>query len=93
MTDESKDKHLPWEEEVELRIEGWHWELKRFANEDNLTAIERLKTTVEAQLAIAELKIKKRAADHAWMALWFPIIFPTLGAILGAFVGAWLKHP
>ncbi|MGA8429297.1 MAG: hypothetical protein WB729_05720 [Candidatus Sulfotelmatobacter sp.] len=67
--------------------------MKGFANQDNLPAIQSLKTTVEAQLAIAELKIKKRAADHAWMALWLPIIFPTLGAILGAFVGAWLKRP
>jgi hypothetical protein len=90
MTDEER---LPWEEEVETRIQDWHWKLKDFAHQHDLPAIESLKTTVETQLAIAELKIKKRAADHAWMALWLPIIFPTLGAIVGAFVGAWLKHP
>lgn len=88
---EERGAKLPWEEEVKTRIDTWHWELKDLAAKHDFQGLQTLKEAVEAQLALADLKLKSPQADHSRMTIWLPTIFPTLGAILGALLGAWLK--
>jgi len=83
---------LPWEAECKRRICTWHRELKGLAENHNLPALKVLKAAVDAQLALAELKLKVRQAGWPKTMTWGPFILPTIGAILGAFIGAWLKH-
>jgi hypothetical protein len=79
--------HLDWERECAERIDSWHEKLKIYADNHDDQALNTLKKAVDAQLAIAELKLKVRQADWAKTMVWFPLIFPTLGAILGGFLG------
>jgi hypothetical protein len=83
-------KEPTWEEECQVRIRIWQAALKGLAAERDVGALHALKAAVDAQMAIAELKLKVRQADWAKTMTWGPLILPTLGAIFGAFIGGWL---
>ncbi len=87
----SRAKAGSYEDECKARICAWHSELKKLADEDGIEAVQKLKVVVETELAIAELKIKAREADHAkWVTMVVPLL-GFVGAILGAFIGGMLK--
>jgi hypothetical protein len=81
----------PYEEECQRRIDSWHVRLKALAEKEDSGGLATLKTAIDAELAIADLKIKVRQADHAQWILWLQIGLPTIGAVVGAFIGGWLK--
>jgi hypothetical protein len=87
---------LSYEEECNARINAWHSELKKLADEEAIEPVQKLKAVVETELAIAELKIKTREADHAkWVTLFVPTLTAILGfvgAIVGALIGGMLRH-
>lgn len=83
---------LSWEDEVKRRIDIWHGELIDFSQRRDLSGLQTRKAAVDAQVALADLKIKAREADWARTILWLSLALPTAGAILGALIGGWLKH-
>ncbi len=87
---ESVGKGLSYEKECEKRIRDWETELGNLAKSRDGT-IQTLKTAIEAQLALADLRIRVREADHAKAITWLPLVLPMVGAIGGAFIGGWLK--
>jgi anti-sigma-K factor RskA len=95
MTEEQTAKannELPWEEDNKELIAAWRTELKALKAKGDGPALERLKTAVETQLALADLKIKARQADHAQQFIWGPILLTFVGVILGALIAGWVKH-
>jgi len=86
-------KALSYEQEVKARISEWHSKLKELADakEGSIAPVQKLKAVVETELAIAELKIKAREADHAKVLVWLLPVLSPLCAIIGVFIGAWLK--
>ncbi len=89
---ESAGTRLSYEDECKQRIGDWEAELGNLARSNNGTALQTLKTAIEAQLALADLRLRVREADHAKMITWLQVGLPTAGAIVGAFIGALLKH-
>jgi hypothetical protein len=68
-------------------------------NPGDAQALQALKTAVEIQLALADLRIKVRQADHAKTITWLPaataiagVVIGGVGAIGGALISGWLKH-
>jgi hypothetical protein len=49
--------------------------------------LQRIKTAIETDPALAELKIKVRQADWAKTITSANLLFPVGGAIIGAFIG------
>jgi hypothetical protein len=80
-----------YEDECKLRIELWHGQLKDLGSKSDSSGVATVKALIDAELALAEVRIKVRQAGHPKLTLWLPIIFPTLGAILGAILGGLLK--
>lgn len=86
------DTELSYEQEAKKRILEWyHPQVKGLAKARDSEGLSILKAALDGELAIADLKIKARQADHAPLILWFQIVLPVLTALIGAFVGAWLK--
>ena len=82
-----------YEDECRERIKTWHRELKELkARPDSSELLKALKVAIDAELAIAELKIKVRQADWAKTLTWGRLVLPVLTAVLGALIGAWLKR-
>jgi hypothetical protein len=81
-----------WEVECSERTEMWRKELRELAKKPDSQALEAVKTAVNIQLALADLKIKARQADWAKTMAWVPLVLPLVGVIVGAIIGAWLKH-
>lgn len=82
---------VEYENECKRRIGLWHGQLKDLKSKSDSSRITTVKALIDAELALAEVRIKVRQAGHPLMALWLPIILPTLGAILGAILGGLLK--
>jgi hypothetical protein len=81
---------LPYEEECKQRILTWEKQLKELAAHQNLAGLQVLKTAVEAQMALAELRIKVREAAHAKAMTWGTLLLPAVTAIAGALIGTWV---
>jgi hypothetical protein len=82
---------LSYEEECKRRIDIWYPRLNELAEKGDSEGLRTLKAAIDAELAIADLKIKARQADHAQWIMWLQIGLPTAGAIIGALIGGWLK--
>ena len=80
-----------YEGERKRRIKAWDDQLKALGSKNDASQITAIKGLIDAELALAELRIKVRQAGHPIAALWVPVILPTLGAILGAILGGLLK--
>jgi hypothetical protein len=65
-----------WEENCKTRIRSWHVQLLELAEGKDPEALKMLKCAIEAQVALADLKIKARQADWAKLLLWLPRSFP-----------------
>jgi hypothetical protein len=92
MIETKPDTTLPYEGECKRRIAEWyHPQLKILAKNGDSEGLRILKAAIDGELAIADLKIKSRQADHAKWILWLQIGLPTFGALIGALVGGWLK--
>jgi hypothetical protein len=86
------DTDLPYEDETKWRIDNWyHPQLKRLAKAHDSEGLSILKMAIDGEVAIADLKIKSRQADHAWWFVWVQIGLPALTALIGAFAGAFFK--
>jgi hypothetical protein len=89
-------KFLTYEEETKERIRTWHAQLKELVAQRDSAGVQWLKTAIDAELALAELKLKARQADWAKVMTWGPFVVPLLsavGALAGVWIGAWLKGP
>ncbi len=69
------------------QIEKWH---RALANSDDRSRAE-IHGKIDVELALAELKIKVRQADHAPLLTWLAPFLPFLGAIIGALIGGMFK--
>ena len=86
-----------WEDECKRRIDKWRDQLRGLVDgstASKIEALQLLKAAVDAQLALADLKMKARQADHPKQMIWLPLFLSALGIILsllGVLLGAWLK--
>ena len=84
-------KKLPHEEECKQRIDKWDTELPAVFGSGDLGSLQLLKTAIEAQLALEELRIRARQADWAKITAWGPLLMPAIAALIGSLLGAWLN--
>jgi hypothetical protein len=89
---EAMGRKCSWEKEVRERIELWHTNLPDLAGKEDIHGLQVLKLAVDAQLALAELKVKSRQADWAKTTTWAPLVLPMVGAIIGGLIAGWVKH-
>ncbi len=86
-----------WEDECTRRINNWRNQLRGLVDgptAPKIEALQLLKAAVDAQLALADLKMKARQADHAKQMIWLPLFLSALAIIftlLGVLLSAWLK--
>ena len=80
-----------WEEDCKTRIRSWHNELLVLAEKKDAVALEALKNAIDAQLALADLKIKARQADWAKVLLWLTPVLSLVSGIVGGVIGVLLK--
>jgi len=77
-----------YETESNRRIGIWHGRLKDLRDPSDIATVKAL---IDAEVALAEARIKVRQAGHPKLTSWLPLILTPLGAILGAFIGALWK--
>jgi hypothetical protein len=87
----SGTKTPTYEDECKKRIDDWRVALVDLAKNPDLARAQGLKAVIDADLALADFKIKARQADHAKGIMWSAFIVPAVTAILGALIGGWLK--
>ena len=92
-------KRLSYEDECKDRIARLENAFRKLANQQDPATLDALKEEIEIQLALADLRLKVRQADHAKAMIWLPTTLPVLGAIIGVvgtligtLIGIWLKH-
>jgi hypothetical protein len=81
-----------WEDECTRRINNWRDQLRGLVDGSTapkIEALQLLKAAVDAQLALADLKMKARQADHAKLMIWLPVCLSVLSLLLS--LGVWLK--
>jgi hypothetical protein len=88
---EQQTVRTTYEEEYQARIDKWRIRLKELAEAPRADEFAAVKTAIEADLALAELKIKARQGDWAKIVVWVSLLSPAVAVILGAILGAWLK--
>ncbi len=81
-----------YEVSCKRRIDQWHDQLKAHAQAPDLHALRQIKAAIDADLALAEFKIKFREADHAKAWKWWTVALPIAGSVFGAAFGAWVGH-
>ena len=91
----SQSTAATWEELSKARIALWSTKLAELTAPSDIPALQALKSQIEIQTALAELRIKARQADKAWLFAWSPLLLPSVGAVLGiigTLATLWVSH-
>jgi transposase len=80
-TNRSSDRS--WEELSKERSDLWSDQLEELRASSELLPLQILKAKIDVQTSLAELRIKARQADKAWLFAWSPVILPLLAALIG----------